>query len=159
MKISRKSSVDLVALIIIGLLLISVAFIFQTTDWIKKFAKIKSHADIFIEINDNTAGFVSLLRSKTGEFSNVDILACEAESISGCGGTEEINEFANRMDIAIILLDDAGEVKKTFGRRKLGNMIFTTIPLPNGGKSRIGIRTDIEVPLGTGLGDENGGES
>lgn len=140
----KKAGVGLSILVFIGALLITALYIAQQ-DWFQRISETEKEVELFVNLDDGTAGAVSFLKSKTRATSYFDSLVCELESVPGCTSEEEISEIAKKMDISIELHDGDGNVKKRYGERKLGQIVYVQIPLPSGKSSVIGIVTDLET--------------
>lgn len=140
---SKKAAIGLFGLILIGLAMFAVLYLIQS-GWIQKFINIKSQADIFLNVIDKTSGLVTILKTKTDDFGQMDSIACEYESLRACVKDQKISAMADSIDTKIMIYDENGDVKKAYGKRSLGKIMRAEIPLPGGRSAFIGIVTDME---------------
>ncbi len=143
----KKGQIGLFGMVIIGIAILAVMYLVQS-NWVQKGFKIRAEARIFVEVNDESTKIVSLLKSKTSDLSCMEALARELESLPA-GATEgDIAGLADKLNVAIILYDEDGKVKKRYGKREAaeGDTIRVKIPLPGGRSSMIGIVSDVEIP-------------
>jgi hypothetical protein len=142
----KKGAIGLFGLVLVGIVIIAVLYLLQWS-WVQKAFKIKSNAEIFIEINDQTTGLVSMLKTKTGDVGCMEALARELDSQPAGEAEHECTRLADEMDVAIILYDERGEVKKVYGKRKPREEYTTKlqIPLPGGRSSVVGLVSDFRI--------------
>lgn len=152
-----KKAITGLPLLVVAALAIVIIFLILLYVDLSRLVSIKSQAEVYMEINDQTAKVISLLNTKKGDVSYMDVIAYRLATGNGIDDVEaEINELANTMDIGLILYDRDGSQKKTFGKRTAGDKIYTDIPLPNGESATIGIVMVARVPIGAGFAQEGG---
>jgi hypothetical protein len=142
----KKGAIGLFGLVIVGIVILAVLYLLQWS-WVQKAFKIKSNAEIFIDINDQTTGLLSILKTKTGDVGCMEALARELESQPPGEAEDECTRLADEIGIAIVLYDEKGEIKKVYGKRKPREEYTTKlqIPLPGGRSSLVGLVSDVRV--------------
>jgi len=146
----KKAIIDvalgMVAILALILILMVSVNVYTTVD---KFIDLGREIDILVEISDETSKFFTVLDTRTPDLNVMDFIAFKASENSGAEADyneNKITEIADRFDTAIILYDENGNVKKTYGKRKLGHVVKTDIPVSGGKVGKIGILLDVEIP-------------
>jgi len=152
----KKAVVDIAAMILIGIAILAVLLLLQS-DLVNKLFEIESRADIAVEINDQTTGLVSFLQSKTSDSSYADYLVYQLSGLDVYDMEKEMNENAEKMDIAVIIFDKDGKTNKIYGKRRLGDVLYVEIPLAGGKTSSIGLVTDFKMIDFGKISDTGGG--
>ena len=146
----KRAIVGFFGLITIGIVIVAIALMAQ--DILSKATEIKANADIFVEVNDQSSKMISLFRSKTGDLSYMEMFAYIAsEQTESEMNDEEIENFAKKFGVSIIIYDSRGNPGRTYGERKEGDKIQLEIPLPHGGRASIAMVTDLKIPVDLGL--------
>jgi len=146
-----KGVVSIAGMIFIGAFIIAILFIAVNVPYLNKAVKIRSDANIYMEINDQPGRVLSFLKTKKDTSSFMENIGYE---ISGDVLASDISEgmqsLANEMDIMVSFRKKDGSEKK-YGDRTSGDMMFLEAPLPGGFTRTLRIVTESIIPSKTGI--------
>ena len=140
----RKGAVGVAFLVFVALFILLAYQFLDKMPLLNRIAKIEQEVEIIIELDDESSKLPTLLNSKVAGSSVMDAIAMEITGIEY--DDSYIHELADEMDTTIIVFDENGGAIKTYGSRRLGNVLYADVPLPGGNVGRIGVVVDTELP-------------
>ncbi len=140
----RKGALSVAFLVFVALFILLVYQFIDKMPILNRILKIEQEVDIIIELNDESSKLPSILNTKVAGSNVMDAIAMELAGIEY--DDSYIHELADEMDTTIIVFNETGDAIKTYGSRRLGNILYADVPLPGGNTGTIGVVLDTELP-------------
>ncbi|MCK4714422.1 MAG: hypothetical protein KAT35_02520, partial [Candidatus Aenigmarchaeota archaeon] len=145
-----RGTVDMAGLVLIAIGVLAIVVQVQNVGGDAYDAlKLRTKANVFIEVNDQTGKFMPILNTRKGQLSHSEMFACMISGARFCGDDSLVEEITRDMNARLIVYDQDNKEIETYGKRDIGDKLFVDIPLPDGKRGRIAVIVERTREKGT----------